>query len=50
MNTFLYKKLCPAFFYLQFGFVTFWLENIGTKAARKMLVTLHKGANFANIL
>jgi len=32
-----------AFLYLQFGFVIFWRNNFGTKAARKILVKLTKG-------
>jgi hypothetical protein len=43
------KLLCAAFLQLQFGFVTFWQNNIGVKAAHKMLVKLTKGVNFLNI-
>jgi len=32
---FVWKCFCSAFLYLQFGFVTFWQKNIGTKAALK---------------
>jgi len=32
------KVFCAAFMCLQFGFVTFWQKEIGTKAVRKMLV------------
>jgi hypothetical protein len=34
---------CEVFFYLKIGFVIFWQKNIGTKAARKMLVKLTAG-------
>ncbi len=34
------KAFCAAFMCLQFGFVTFWLKDFGTKDAHKMLVKL----------
>jgi hypothetical protein len=34
------KVLCTVFFLLQFGFVIFWQNNIGTKNAPKMLMQL----------
>jgi len=47
---FLTKVFYAASLYLQFGFVFFWLKNIGTKAACKMLVKLTTGVNFINVL
>jgi len=35
--------LRAAFFWSQFGFVTFWCKNNGAKAARKMLMKLIPG-------
>jgi len=40
MSSFCTKVFCTAFFYLQFGFVIFRQNNIGAKAALKMLVKL----------
>jgi len=37
------KVFFAAFLYLQFGFVIFWQKNIGSKAARKMLMKLTPG-------
>jgi len=34
------KVFCAAFLYLQFGYVIFWLKNVGAKAVHKMLVKL----------
>jgi hypothetical protein len=44
------KVCCTAFPYLHFGFVIFWQNNTGTKAAPKMLVKLTAGVNFINVL
>jgi len=40
MRSFFAQNLFARFFYQQFGFVFFRQKNIGTKAARKMLVKL----------
>ncbi len=40
------KVVFEAFHFLQFGLVYFWQKNIGTKAARKMLVKLTTTARF----
>jgi hypothetical protein len=40
------KKICAAFMCLQFRFVTFWLNDFGAKAARKMLAKLTLGYCF----
>jgi hypothetical protein len=37
------KVFCAAFMCLQFGFVIFWPQDFGTKAAHKMLVKLTPG-------
>jgi len=37
------KVFCAAFMCLQFGFVIFWREDFGAKAAHKMLVKLTPG-------
>jgi hypothetical protein len=37
------KVFYEAFFFLQFGFVIFWLKNISTKAAHIILVKLSPG-------
>jgi hypothetical protein len=34
---------CTAFMCLQYGFVTFWQKDFGTKTAQKMLVKLTPG-------
>jgi hypothetical protein len=39
------KDVCTAFMCLQFGFVIFWQNDFGTKAAHKMLVKLTPGIN-----
>ncbi len=44
------KVLCAAFLLLQFGFLIFWRQNIGAKAACKMLMRLTPGVNFTNPL
>ncbi len=41
-------SISPTFY--TFGFVIFWRQNIGKKAARKMLVKLTTVVNFINIL
>ncbi len=42
------KVFCAAFFYLQFDYVIFWLNNIGAKAACKMLLELSTGQSTAD--
>ncbi len=42
--------LRAAFLYWDLGFVLFWRNNIGAKAARNMLEKLNPGFNFTNIL
>ena len=42
------KVFCPAFHYLEFGFVIFWRKTIGAKATRKMLLKLTIGS-FVNL-
>ena len=37
---FSYKSFCAAFMCLQFGFVIFWQNDFGAKAAHKMLLKL----------
>jgi len=44
------KVFCPAFIYLWFGFVIFWIKNIGPKAARKMLMKLTTGEQKSNYI
>ncbi len=44
------KVVSTPFMCLQFGFVIFWQEDFGAKAAHKMLVTLTPGVNVTNIL
>jgi len=43
------KVFGAAFYNLQFGFVIFWQNNIGAKAARKMLVKLAPEVNITII-
>jgi len=43
------KVLCTAFLYLRFGFVIFWLKNIGKKVADKMLMKLAPGDFTSNV-
>jgi hypothetical protein len=45
---FMQKFFCAAFMCLQFGFVIFWPQDCGAKAAHKMLVKLTPGGQ-ANI-
>jgi len=40
---FIQKFFCAAFMHLQFGFVIFWQNVFGAKAAHKMLVKLTPG-------
>jgi hypothetical protein len=40
MQLFHTKALCVPFMWLQFGFVFFWQNDFGAKAAHKMLVKL----------
>jgi hypothetical protein len=40
---------CATFMCLQFGFVIFWQEDFGIKAAHKMLVKLTPGGWLASI-
>ncbi len=40
------KAYCAAFLYLQFGFVNFWLKDIGNKSTQKMLMKLTPRALF----
>jgi len=40
---------CAAFLYLQFGFVIFWLKNIGARAVLKMLLKLTTGVQLTSI-
>jgi hypothetical protein len=47
---FFVQKRIGSFLYLQFGFVIFLVKEIGAKAAFQMLVKLHTGVNFINIL
>ncbi len=42
------KVICAVFFYLQFGFVISWQNNIGAKASHEMLVKLLLGAFVPN--
>jgi hypothetical protein len=44
------KVFVKLFFFLQCGFVIFWQQKIGVKAAYKKLVKLKKGVNFINLL
>jgi len=41
------KVFCAAFMGLQFGFVIFWQNDFGAKAAHKMLVKLTPNLIFA---
>jgi hypothetical protein len=41
---------CATSLHKHFGFIIFWQNYIGTKAAPKMLVKLTAGVNFINIL
>jgi len=42
------KVLCAAFLKLHFGFEIFWLKNICTKAAHKMMMQLTIGCIDSN--
>ncbi len=48
--TFLYESFAGSFLYLHFRFELFWSNNIGAKAALRMLAKLAPGVNFINIL
>jgi len=43
------KVICIAFLFSLFGFVILWKNNVGKKAAHKMLVKLTIGVNFINV-
>ncbi len=46
---FLYKSVFAAFLQFQLALVIFWQKNIGTKAARQMLMKSTTGADAINI-
>jgi hypothetical protein len=49
MQLFHTKALCSPFMCLQFGFVIFWQNDLGAKAAHKMLVKLTPGVNLLTL-